>query len=86
MVAFVIKDKILFQEIKLKTSDIHIEVRVIELTSDLNSGGNNIKLVNTYIPLSSSCDAEFSASISKLIELDICIIVGDFIADSPLCH
>ena len=40
-VAFVIKDTILFQEIEFKTSDKHLEVQAIELTT----AGNNITLV-----------------------------------------
>ena len=78
-VAFIIKGTILFQELNLKTSDKHLEVQAIELTA----GVNDIKLVNTYIPPSSSCDAGYKTSISKLLELEDCIIVGDFNAHNP---
>ena len=70
---FIIKDTILFQELKLKTSDKHLEVQDIEHTTS----GNNIKIVNTYIP-PSSCDAGSKTSISKLLGLEDCIIVGYF--------
>ena len=69
-----IKDTILIHKIKIKSSDKHLEVRAIELTA----GGNYIKPVNTYIPTTSSCDAEYKTWIGKLIELDDCILVGDF--------
>ena len=78
-VAFIIRDRIPFQEIR--SSDKHLEVQAIEFTAV----GHNIKLVNTYIPPSSSCDAGYNKSISKLLELDECI-VSDFNAQSPLWH
>ena len=52
----------------------------------LTRGGNNIKQVNTYIQISSSCDARYKTSIIKLHELEGCIIVGDFNAHSLLWH
>ena len=79
-VAFIIEDTILFHELNLRLSDRHLEVQAIELTA----GGN--KLVNTYIPPSSSCNAGYESSISKLLDLDDCIIVGYFNAHSPLWH
>ena len=82
MVAFFFKDTILFQELKLRTSDKHLEDQAIEITA----GGNNIKLVNTYIPPLSSCDAGYQTSISKLLELDDFINFGDLYAHSPLWH
>ena len=70
----------MFQELKFKTYDQHLEIQVIELTA----GGNNMKLVNTYLPPSSSCDAGYKTSINELLELEDCVIVGDFNAHSLL--
>ena len=83
-VAFIIVDTFvqLFQAFNHKSSDKHQEVHAIEL----NEGGNNIKLVNTYIPPSSSFSTGCKTSISKLLELDDCIIVGEFNALSPLWY
>ena len=78
----IIRDTILFQAIQLETLDKHLEVQAIEL----NAHGNNIKIVNTYIPPLSSCDAGHKTSISKVLELDDCIIVGDFNAHIPIWH
>ena len=81
-VAFLIIDTILYQEFKLKTSDKHLEVHARELIG----GGYNIKLLNDYIPPSSSCDAGYKRSISNLLEFDVCIFFGSFNAHSPLWH
>ena len=42
--------------------------------------------MNTYIPTSCSFDAGYKTSIGKLLELEDCIIVGDFNAHSFLWH
>ena len=70
----------MFQEIKLTTSDKHLEVQAIELTA----AGNDIKLVDTYITPSSNCDAVYKSSISKPLEFGDCIVVADFNAHSAL--
>ena len=54
----------MFQEVELKTSDKNLQIQALELTT----GGNNIKLLNTYIPPSSSSDAGYARSISELLE------------------
>ena len=63
-VAFIIVDTVvqLFQEFNLKSSDKHQEVYAIEL----NEGGNNIKLVNTYIPPLSSFGTGCKTSVNYL--------------------
>ena len=53
---------------------------------ELTAVCNKIKLMNTYIPPSSSCYAGYKTSVSKLLELDYSIIVGDFRAHKPLWH
>ena len=64
------------------TSDRHLGEKSMEPTA----GSNNIKLVHTYIPPLSSGDAGYKTSINKLLELDDCIIVGDFNTHSSLLH
>ena len=81
-VAFIIRDTILFGELKLKTSDIHLGIEAVEL----NTNGKNMKLVDTYKPPLSSCDSGYKTSISKLLELNDCIAVSEFNARSPLRH
>ena len=70
----------MFQEIHLKTSDKHLDIKAIELAA----GGDNIKLVNTNIPPLSNSDAGYKTTISKLP--DDSIFHVDFNAHSPLWY
>ena len=59
-----------------------MEVQGIKVTL----GETNVNIINAYIPPSSSCDSNYTASISNLLKLEDSIIVGDFNAHHSLWH
>ena len=79
---FIIKDCVPFHTLKLSkpNGDIHIEQQTIKI----ETGKNSRKVINIYIPPTSSCTIDFSPSLNHLLTQDDCIIVGDFNAHNPL--
>ena len=72
--AFIIKNTVNYSILNTTNDDKHLEVQGIKVTL----GETNINIINTYIPPSSSCDSNYTASISNLLKLEDSIIVGDF--------
>ena len=80
--AFIIKNTVNYSILNTTNDDKHLEVQGIKVTL----GETNINIINTYIPPSSSCDSNYTASISNLLKLEDSIIVGDFNAHHSLWH
>ena len=72
--AFIIKNTVNYSILNTTNDDKHLEVQGIKVTL----GETNVNIINTYIPPSSSCDSNYTASISNLLKLEDSIIVGDF--------
>ena len=70
----IIKNTVNYSILNTKNDDKHLEVQGIKVTQ----GETNNNRINTYIPPSSSCDSNYTASISNLLKLEDSIIVGDF--------
>ena len=63
-------------------NDTSIEQQAI----NIKSGKGHITLVNIYIPPTTSCPAGYAASITHLLGLPDCIILGDFNAHDDLWY
>ena len=80
--AFIIKNTVNYSILNTTNDDKHLEVQGIKVTL----GETNVNIINTYIPPSSSCDSNYTASISSLLKLEDSIIVADFNAHHSLWH
>ena len=76
--AFIIHENILFKPLLYPPIDNHMEYLGIEI--------DNIKIINIYIPPSSSCDNDYNPDISRIIPTEDCIILGDFNAHDQLWY
>ena len=79
-VAFLVSDEIKYSVKTLKNDDDHAEVQAIVIPYK----DQQLTLINTYIPPSSSCSPGYSATLSNLLSGTATIIVGDMNAHNSL--
>ena len=79
-VAFLVSDEIKYSVKTLKNNDDHAEVQAIVIPYK----DQQLTLINTYIPPSSSCTPGYSATLSNHLSGTATIIVGDMNAHNSL--
>ena len=76
-VCFIVHNTVSHAQLQLDfKGDPHIEAVGIEIQTQRNN--ENVKIVNLYIPPSSSCNPGYQANINHLLELENAVILGDF--------
>ena len=74
--AFLVHKTIMFQTLPDPPADPHLEYQAIQV--------NKLKIINMYIPPSSSCSPGYSPSLTPYLNDDDLLILGDMNAHDPL--
>ena len=81
--ALIIHESILYKDITIRgTNDGTMESQVIKIEFD----NTNLHVANVYIPPTSSCPNDYTASIKSLLNLENAVILGDLNAHDEMWH